>query len=172
MTYWRRNFNFQPLTTSGNFWNDAISAGNTYQRVHLRWGFHVDGPVGMNIAYAATNLVTFGLVTTIGDGTEEPVNPQDVSFDPDPPTERFIYWETLAPTVQAISYDAGLIIWGNSVSTEATQTKGQVLATGIDEGDTLNLWATWACPLDWLGQFGGNAVIWHSLSILRKNDGR
>jgi hypothetical protein len=171
MTYWRRNFNAQILASGGNYWNDAIVNGNTYLRVHIRWGFHIDSPTTVNLSHLASTLVTFGLVTTIGNGSESPVNPQDVSFDPDPPTERFIYWETLAPICQGIDDASGVVIWGNSAQTEPTQTKGQVLATGIPGGDTLNLWATWATSVDIADEFGANATIWHSLSILRKNNG-
>jgi hypothetical protein len=171
MTYWRRNFNTQPLTTAGNYWNDAIAEGNTYLRLHIRWGFHIDSPTNVNIAYLASSLVTFGLVTTVGDGTESPVNPQDVSFNPDPPTQRFLYWETLSPVCQGIDDASGVIIWGNSAQSEETSSQGRVAAQGIPGGDTLNLWATWASTIDWAEQFAANAIIWHSVSILRKNNG-
>jgi hypothetical protein len=157
------------LTGLGNYWNDAISAGDTYLRVHLRWGFHLDTPWNTNIEFCAVNLVTFGLCTTVGNGSETPPEAASASADAAPPTQRWIYWETLAPVVEAASYETGLIYWRNSAQTEPTQTKGQVLATGLGEGETLNLWASWQSAYDW-ADFGANAVIWHSVSILRKND--
>lgn len=171
MTFWRRNTNAQPLAVLGNYWNDAIAAGNTYLRVHVRWGFHLDTPLNVDIAYVANNLVTFGLCTTIGNGTEGVPEAATSSGDTDPPTQRWIYWETLAPVAQGISHDDNVIVWGNSAQTEPTQTRGQVLATGIPDGDTLNLWASWQSSIDWAAQFDANPTIWHSVSILRKNNG-
>jgi hypothetical protein len=170
MTYWRRNVNAQPLTTSGNYWNDAIVPGNTYLRVRIRWGFHLDTPTNVDLAYLGSGLVTFGLCTTYGDGTETPPDPLEVSTDIDPPTLRWIYWESLAPSCKGIDDASGVIIWENSPHSEETQTRGQVLAAGVPPGDTLNLWASWGSTIDWSAQFGANAVIWHSLSILRKFD--
>lgn len=168
--YWRRNLNAQPLSLSGNYWNDAIVPGNTYLRVRIRWGFHLDTPINVNMAYLATGIVTFGLCTTYGNGTETPPDPQEVPYDLNPPTNRWIYWESLAPTLKGISQDAGVAVWENSDHSEPTQTQGQVVAVGVPPGDTLNLWASWASTIDWFAQFGANAVIWHSLSILRKFD--
>ena len=171
MTYWRRNINAQPLTTSGNYWNDAIVAGNTYLRVHIRWGFHLDTPTTVNMAYLASGLVAFGLVTTYGNGSETPPDPLLDSADLNPPTNRWIYWEALAPSLKGIDDASGVAVWEASAHSEPTQTRGQVLAVGVPPGDTLNLWASWGSTIDWFAQFGANAVIWHSLSILRKNDG-
>jgi|ERR1700728_2711062 len=168
MGQWRRNTNAQPLSTTGNYWNDAIQAGNTYLRVHVRWGFHLDTPVNANLEFLAVNLVTFGLCTTIGDGSESVPEAQLDSADVSPPTERWIYWETLAPVVEAVSHDDGWITWANSAHSEPTDTKGQVLAADIPPGDTLNLWASWQSPYDWADTFAANAIIWHSVSILRK----
>lgn len=170
MTYWRRNTNVSPLAMYGSYWNDAISPGNTYLRVRIRWGFHADTPLNVSLVNVASNLVTFGLVTTYGNGTETAPDPLLASYNLNPPTNRWIYWETLSPSVQAISHDDGVIVWGNSASTEPTQTRGEVLATGVPPGDTLNLWASWACPFEW-SDFDGNAMIWHSIEILRKNNG-
>ncbi len=170
MTYWRRNINAQPLTTSGNYWNDAIVPGNTYLRVRIRWGFHIDCPMNVNVAYLASGIVAFGLVTTYGDGTETPQDPLLDSADLDPPANRFIYLESLAPSLKGMSQSANLMVWENSPHSEETQTRGQVLAAGVPPGDTLNLWATWGSTIDWAAQFGANAIIWHSLSILRKFD--
>lgn len=169
MTSWRRNTNAQPLELLGSYWNDAISGGDTYLRVHIRWGFHLDTPLNVDMAYLAASLVTFGLCTVIGDGSESPPEAATSSIDTDPPTQRWIYWETLAPVLQGISHEDGMAVWGNSAQTEPTQTRGQVLATGLPAGDTLNLWASWQSSILWSAQFDANATIWHSVSILRKN---
>jgi hypothetical protein len=168
MTSWRRNTATSYTLQNGSLWNDAISSGDSYLRVHIRWGFVCDSPTAVDMQALSTAIVTFGLCTTIGNGSETPPNPRTQSGDQAPPTQRWIYWETRAPVVSAIDYQAGVIAWRDSGATEPTSTKGQVLATGLGEGDSLNLWAVWDCPLNWSGLVG-NAMLWHSLSILRKN---
>lgn len=169
MPTWRRNTNAGTLLTAGNYWNDAIAAGDTYMRVHIRWGFHVDSPINVDIAGLAENLVSFGLCTMIGNGTENPPNAREASYDVDPPTQRWIYWETRAPVVSAVDQAAGVITWRDSGATEPTDTKGQVLAASIPAGDSLNLWASWATAADFLADYDANASIWHAISILKKS---
>jgi hypothetical protein len=169
MTSWRRNTNVSFQLLSGSYWNDAISAGDSYLRVHLRWGFQFDCPLENDIQNLSECLVSFGLVTTIGNGSETPPNPRtDGSPDVDPPTQRWIYWETVAPVLEVINEAAGVMVFRGAASTEWTQTKGQVLATGLPAGDSLNLWASWDAPFDWAAASGGNVLVWHSCSILRK----
>lgn len=170
MGVWRRN----ALTTfdllSGFNWEDAIGEGNTYQRVHIRWGFQFDCPLTNDISVLATDLVYFGLVTTVGNGTEIPPGARlDAWPDAAPPLERWIYWETLAPVLEVVDEAANLMVWRGAASTEVTSTKGQVANTGVPAGDTLNLFTSWDANFDWVGTTGGNVMLWHTLSILRKN---
>lgn len=166
MTTWRRNtfvgFNMGPAFN----WEDAISGGNTYLRVHIRWGFHIDSPVTTDIQNVCSNLVTFGLATTIGNGTEARPNARSGSADVAPPTQRWIFWETRAPVVSSIDNAAGVITYRDSGNGEETQTKGQVLATGLPAGDTLNLSSIWASASTFDPTI--NTLIWCSLSILKK----
>jgi hypothetical protein len=166
MTSWRRNtfvgFNMGPTFN----WEDAIAAGDSYMRVHIRWGFHLDAPTTVDIQGVCSNLVTLGLVTTIGNGAETRPNARSGSGDAAPPTQRWIYWETRAPVVSAIDQAAGVITFKDSGSTEPSDTKGQVLATGIPGGDSLNLSSVWA-PVSAFDATV-NTLIWVSLSILRK----
>ena len=166
MATWRRNtFTTVNLNSSFN-WEDAIGAGNTYLRCHIRWGFHLDCPLDSDIASIASNIVTYGLCTTVGNGSETRPNPRTQSADQAPPTQRWIYWETRAPVVSAIDRAAGIITFRDSGSTEETSTKGQVLATGLPSGDSLNLSSTWATP----NAFPSNAngLLWITISILKK----
>lgn len=168
MTSWRRNTFTTVDIESGFNWEDAIAAGNTYLRVHIRWGFHLDAPITSDIQVLSQNLVTLGLVTTVGNGSEARPNARtDAWPDADPPTQRWIYWETLAPVVTAIDEAAGVMTFSNSAHSEPTQTKGQVLATGIPSGDSLNLSTSWASASTF--DTTVNTALWVSLSILRKN---
>ncbi len=171
MTVWRRNSNVTYQLLSGSNWEDAIGAGNTYLRYHIRWGFQFDTPIDVDIQNLSTMLVYFGLVTVVGDGTETPPNARtDAWPDVDPPLQRWVYWEAVAPVVTAIDAAAGVMIWRGAASTELTSSKGQVANTGVAEGDTLNLWSSWDQADDFGASSGGNVMIWHSVSILRKND--
>lgn len=171
MTVWRRNSNVSYNILTDSNWEDAIGAGNTYLRYHLRWGFQLDCPVENDIQTTSTYLVYFGLVTTIGNGTETPPNALSGAWpDVAPPLERWVYWEAVAPVLELVNVEAGLQVWRGAASTELTSSKGQVANTGLPEGDTLNLFSSWAATADLATATDGNVMIWHSLSILRKND--
>jgi hypothetical protein len=166
MTSWRRNTFVGTNLVSAFNWEDAISGGDSYLRVHFRWGFHLDSPTTLNIENVCSNIVSFGICTTVGNGSEARPNARTASADQAPPTQRWIYWETRAPVVTAIDDAAGVITYRDSGPTEETDTKGQVLATGLPGGDTLNLSTVWAAAAAFDSSV--NASIWVSTSILRK----
>jgi hypothetical protein len=110
------------------------------------------------------NIITLGLVTTVGDGTETPPNARSQSADQVPPTQRWVYWETRSMRPTDLDVTTGSVGWVDTGSSEQTSTKGQVLATGIPGGDTLNLWASWAAPGPW--DASGVSSLWVGASIL------
>lgn len=167
MTTWVRSVQVQLDWLSGAVLIDSIAAGNSYLRVHVRWGFYGDSPVDVDMSEIGSNVMSFGLVTTIGNGTETPPNARTQAGDQAPPTQRWIYWETRAPVMTAISADANVVSWRDSGSSEPTDTKGQVLATGLAPGQTLNLWGSWAAALPWAES--GNALLWWGTSVLHKD---
>jgi hypothetical protein len=59
-----------------------------------------------------------------------------------------------------------VITWHDSGSTEPTDTKGQVLATGVPGGQKLDLWASWHSAFAW--DTSGSAQVWLSASVLYK----
>jgi hypothetical protein len=167
MTHWRRN-TFTTFTLAAGFnWEHAIAAGDTYMRVHLRWGFYLDCPPTLDLAFIASNICSFGLVTTIGNGTETRPNARTGAADAAPPTQRWIYWETRAPVITAADEGSGIVAWRDSGTGEPSETKGQVLATGIPAGDTLNLSSVWAFAQGFDSSVNG--VVWVSTSILTKS---
>lgn len=168
MTFaWRRDTGTSSSLPVGSSWLHAIPAGQTYIRCRFRWGFYGDSSILTDLGAISSNIVTFGLVTTIGNGSETPPNARSGSGDVSPPTERWIYWETRAPVISAISHDAGVVAWRDAGSTEQTDTKGQVLATGLPGGDTLNLWASWASVSSW--DSSGSFNLWFGISMLTKS---
>lgn len=68
--------------------------------------------------------------------------------------------------VTAVDGASGVATWRDSGSTEHTQTQGQVLATGLGAGQTLNLWFTWQSVAAWFPE--GSAAVWGGASILIK----
>jgi hypothetical protein len=143
---------------------DSLGSGITIRRIRFRWGLFGTIPVPGDMGAMASNFATLGFVTTVGDGTEVPPNPQTSPEDADPPLERWLYWETRAPIVTAVSGSAGVVAYRDSGSTEETSSKGQVLATGLPDGDSLNLWVSIGAAYDW--DAGGEALLWAAWSLL------
>lgn len=166
MTSWKRTTHTDTRMGPEFNWEDAIAAGNSYLRVHIRWGFHLDCPVTTDIESITNNIVTLGIATTIGDGTETRPNARTGSADQAPPTQRWLYWETRSPVLTAISDAAGVMTFRDSGSTEPSDTKSQVLATGIPGGQTLNLSSIWSSAVSF--DVSVNTLLWVSLSILHK----
>lgn len=144
----------------------AIPAGQTLLRIRFSWGFYLDSPTLTDMQNIAFNLVNWGLVTTVGNGTETPPDANTGTADVAPPTQRWLWWETRQPIPTAIDSGADVISWRDSGPQEEQDARGQVLATGIPAGDTLNVWASWS------GQYGlpsdSNLCIWTSASMLVK----
>jgi hypothetical protein len=159
---WARGAQQSYSLPTGNVLLASLSAGQSILRVRFGWGFYGDTPLQTTIAAAAANLVVWGLVTTVGDGSETVPDPRTDPGDVDPPTQRWLWWETRAPIVQAAA--PGLVVWGDSGPQEPCDAKGQVLATGLGDGQTLNLWASWALGYGW--DAAGTGSIWLGYSIL------
>ena len=142
----------------------SINAGISLLRVHLRWG--IVGNTSLDVDYQAIseNIITLGLVTTVGNGSEAVPNARTQAADQVPPTQRWVYWETRGIRPTYVDASSGSVGWIDTGSSEPTDTKGQVLATGIPGGDTLNLWASWASPGPW--DASGSVLVWFGASIL------
>lgn len=163
---WVRTIGLSTTYEVGQILLGRLTLGQSYVRVHFRWGVYGDTTDRIDLQSIASNLITMGLVTTVGDATETAPNARTASGDASPPTQRWLYWETRQVTPKIISPDAGVITWQDSGATEPTDTKGQVLFTGFAPGPTLNLWATWAAPNAWDGS--GEAQVWFAASVLYK----
>lgn len=167
MTFsWVRSTGLSTSTQQGSTLLGRLNNGQTYVRVRFRWGFYGDTPDVIDYSADAANLLSFGLVTTYGDGTETPPAARTASGDAAPPTLRWIYWETRQVVPVLISKDSGVAIWKDTGSSEPTDTKGQVLAQGVPGGQTLNLWASWQMPFTW--EADGTAYVWLGASVLYK----
>lgn len=145
-------------------WMAAIPSGQTLRRVRFSWGFAGITAIETDLPNQIYDVVTLGLVTTIGNGSETPPNALTASGDAAPPTRRWLWWETRQPVISAIDYAAGVIAWRDSGPQESVDVRSQVLATGIPAGETLNLWGSFATSYDW--DSSGAVTIWLSTSVL------
>jgi hypothetical protein len=163
-TTWNRSFQAQTNYDLGTVLLCSIPSGSTYRRVRFSWGFVAATPTLVDIENITFAIITLGLVTTIGNGSETVPNAVTAAHDAAPPTQRWIWWESRVPVVSAMSNAAGMIVWRDSGPQEPTDTRSQVLATGIPGGDSLNLWASWAAGYDpWVT---APAMVWVSASVL------
>jgi hypothetical protein len=141
-----------------------INPGFTLVRVRFNWGFYGDTPVTTDMEQAAQNLIVMGLCTTVGNGTETPPDPRTTPGDVAPPTQRWLWWEGRGLIPTAIDRSSGVVTWADTGPSEPCDAKGQVAASGLPGGDTLNLWASWAQAYAW--DAAGNADVWIGASIL------
>jgi hypothetical protein len=163
-TEWQRGVQVSYDLPSGSTLIASLTAGQSIMRIRFGWGFYGESSLDTSTQFLASNLTVWGLVTTIGDGSETPPDPRTNPYDADPPTQRWLWWEGRRPVINAIG--PGLAIWGDTGPSEPTDAKGQVLATGLGDGQTLNLWASWAAAFDW--DTGVTAFVWWSTSLLVK----
>jgi len=146
-------------------WMCAIPSGSTYRRVRFSWGFAATTDATVLLTDTLVNVISAGLVTTIGNGSESVPNAISAADDGAPPTQRWVWWESRQPVVSAIDQAAGVIAWRDSGPQEIPDVKVNVLATGIPGGDTLNLWFSWASTLGFWDTTGG-ALVWVSTAVL------
>lgn len=166
MATWSRNLGASNSWPTGSSFLTSIPTGSTLLRVRFRWGFYGDSATTTNLQAIAQNLLAWGLVTTVGNGTETPPNARTQATDQAPPTQRWLYWEASAPEITAIDDESGVVTWQNARSTEPTSTRGQVAASGIPAGQTLNLWASWAAASAW--DPSGQVSLWVGAATLHK----
>lgn len=164
MGVWHRGVGVSSDYQVGQGLLTSLNSGNTILRCHFRWG--IVGDTGLDVDYAgiSQNLPSAGIVTTIGNGTETAPNARTLAADQAPPTQRWLFWETRGIRPNYVESAAGVVGWLDTGATEPTDSRGQVLATGLPGGDTLNLWFTWAAPFAW--DASGSVIVWWGYSVL------
>lgn len=166
---WIRTLNVSNSWPVGYWLVASLPSAATLLRVHASYGvFGTTGP-NVNMLAISQQLLAWGLVTTVGNGTETPPNARTQAADQSPPTQRWIYWETRALEPTIVNIDAGLVVWRSSSPEGPIDTKGQVLATGLPTGDTLNLWSSWAGNGAW--DVSGSVGLWQGASVLYRDPG-
>ena len=141
----------------------SLPQGATLRTVRFSWGFNGYTSQTANIQNSLNNIQVFGLVTTVGNGTEVPPNPRTSPDNASPPTERWLWWEGRAPQVETYSDSADAVWYRDTPLGEPTNVQSMVSAAGIPGGDTLNVWASWAPGSGW--DSSGGALVWLAASI-------
>lgn len=167
--YWVRTLTVSTDYPNGSWLVAQIPPGDTILRCHASWGMIGDTNLSVDMNSISQNLIAWGLVTTIGTGSETVPNARTQAADQAPPTERWIYWETRAFVPYQINADAGIIQWTSTSGEGPIDTKGQVLATGIPSGEYLDLWASWAMGTGW--DPSGSLMLWAGASLLVREAG-
>lgn len=166
-TQWARAFNAADSWTGGNWLVVSLTAGLKLHRLRFSWGFSIDSPALTDMQNIAFNIMSFGWVTTVGNGSEHVPLAKTEAGDAAPPLQRWLWWETRQPVVTAIDTQSGVIAWRDSGPQDRMDGRGQVLASPLPPGDTLNLWASWE------GNYGldpeDNPTIWMGVSALISN---
>jgi len=137
----------------------------TLNRLRWSWGFAGVTATSVDLVVGQSLLMLAGIVTTIGDGTEVPPNPNAGRNDVAPPTQRWLWWEARVPTVTAIDEAAGTIAWQNSPPQEQVDTRAQVAVPGgLPAGQGLNVWFSFQATANW--DASGEARVWVASSLL------
>lgn len=153
-------------TTQQNVLLASLAAGETLIRSRIFWGVSGWTSTNTDVGTMMANWLASGLVTTVGNGTEAV---PDVILHPEnasPPTQRWVYVESrhVRPTV----FDATnrIAIWADTGPQEPPDSKGEVLATGLPAGDTLNVWWTTKAEFSWDAE--GGAIVFASIVLAIK----
>lgn len=142
----------------------VIPTGSTLLRCHFGWGFYGDTASSTDLGAVSQNLQVMGLVTVVGGVGESPPNARTQSNDQDPPSQRWIYWESRAPRLTAIDSAGDAAYWQDSGAQQAVDTKGMVSAKSVPSGQQMALWASWAAAEDW--DTTGSVNLWYWASVL------
>jgi hypothetical protein len=119
-------------------------------RVRFAWGFGGTTTSSVVIPQIMSVPMVFGLVTTIGNGTEAKPDVISAPGDANPPSQRWIWHERRWPNVTAFDSGAMAVIWESSQPQEPCDSHGQVLApSGMGVGNTLNLNACFRAATAW-----------------------
>lgn len=172
-------------------WVRGQSAGLSYGRHNLllarlspgdslmtiRFGIKADGfwtnpGAGSQIQIQASelNYTAFGIVTTVGNGTETPPSPVGTPVDAAPPTQRWVYLASSAMSLTTFSGTSSTWTMGFTANWEANRSEAQVLATGFTAPSALDVWLVIDTPDGaWLTPSPGD-IAWYTVwwSLLRK----
>jgi hypothetical protein len=160
---WVRTVQGELTFESGTSLIASIPRGDTLRALRFGWGFYGVAQQTADIGGVLATIQVFGLVTTVGNGSESVPNPRTDPGNADPPTERWLWWEARSPQIMSYSDAADAVWFRDTPRGEPTLVQSMVSAKTIAEGDTLNLWASWAAASGW--DATGFADMWYWASV-------
>ncbi|HEX8838224.1 MAG TPA: hypothetical protein VF748_14880 [Candidatus Acidoferrum sp.] len=104
------------------FWTNSGTAGQT------------------DLLASMSNQIAFGIVTTIGPGSETPPSPMAHPNDVAPPTQRWLFRAEMSMRLTSFSGASSTYTLTTGDQWEKNETEGQVLATGFAAPNHLNVW--------------------------------
>lgn len=153
-------------TTQQNVLLASLVAGETLVRSRIFWGISGWTSTDVDLTSNMANWLASGIVTTVGNGTEAV---PDVILHPGnaaPPTQRWLFIESRHVTPTLWHADDRVAAWRDTGAQEPPDSKGEVLATGLPSGDTLNVWWTTKAEFSW--DASGAAWVYASIVLAIK----
>lgn len=142
-----------------------LNSGQSIIRTIFSWGFGGYTIVSLAPTSMQGNVMTLGVCTTIGNGTETPPDPVTHGANVADPSQRWVYWSVRAPTCVSFDVAGNTAIWQSSPQEDDGDSKAQVLApSGMGSGNTLNQWVTWQPTAAW--DPSGQAILWWKIETL------
>lgn len=144
----------------------SLVEGQTVIRVRFGWNAGGSASSYTDLYSVHGEQVVMALETTIGDGTETPTLPVDDGADQNPPSERYIWWEGRAMTIDAYSQSStGTSAFTSKPPSEISDAKAQVKAPAMAAGNFLNLWAVYETDITWPGTVTPYITAWFSTLV-------
>ena len=142
----------------------SLPSGISVLRIRFGWGFTGFTPATGDLLSVMRNLQVMGICTTVGDGGGPPPDPRTDSSDVDPPSQRWLHWESRAPVITSADGRTELVTWRDSGPQYEMDTKGMVSGASVPDGEFLTVWFSWAAAYDWPAE--GHVQMWMWASLL------
>lgn len=160
---WVRSLAVSQPYVQGSTLLASLNNGQTLVRVRFSWGFNGYSSLDRHLKNSFAAAMAFGIVTTIGDGTETVPSAQPPASNIAPPTQRWVWWTARSPIIVSDPGNAERFIFTDSGPDSEEDAEGQVLATGVPVGKHLNVWASWWPAGAW--DPNGQAWLWCAASV-------
>jgi len=144
----------------------SLVSGQTLTRIRFDWSGSCSAESYTDLYAAKGEMIMFGLVTTIGDGSEIPPYPLDGGADVAPPAQRWIWWEGRSTYVDAYSQSSsGTSSLATKAPGEIPDAKAQVRAPAMPAGQALNVWAVMQVDATWPDVVTPYVQCWTSVLV-------
>lgn len=137
----------------------SISGGHTLVRTRFAWGFEGLTTEEQRPTDTMQLYMAWGIVTTVGDGTESVPSAVPPAGNANPPTSRWIHWEAKLPHLVQFGDTNETFLYRETPAAMPDSSEGMVAAANLGVGQTLNVWASWYISGAW--EVLGKANMWY-----------